>query len=369
MTRESRLLNQDWQATVEQLGGAAALDQSARATKAFTRVRQFKSAVDLLRMVLAYCLGDVGLRSTAVWAAAVGLVDVSNVGFLKRLRGCEAWLGMLVTRAFKFARPEAAHGRLIRLIDATVVPQAGLQARKNGELWRIHAAFDLQHERFSHFELTDQQGGEQVDRIPVVPGEIRIGDRVHLQPDRMANVMAAGGDLLVRAPWSAARWLDVEDEQFDLIGALRHADKTQVDQIDQPIHVGRKSGAPLAMRLVAKKKSPEACEAARRKARKDAKRHGNTISRETLTAADWVIMITSLDAAIFSSEDILALYRLRWRIELGFKRLKSLIGLRAPPGVAKKSARSWLLAHLLVNLLLEPLVDGLEDSPHWALAA
>jgi hypothetical protein len=26
------------------------------------------------------------------------------------------------------------------------------------------------------------------------------------------------------------------------------------------------------------------------------------------------------------------LYRLRWRIELGFKRLKSLIGLKGPPG-------------------------------------
>jgi IS4 transposase len=37
--------------------------------------------------------------------------------------------------------------------------------------------------------------------------------------------------------------------------------------------------------------------------------------------------MTSLAPEDFSSADILALYRLRWRIELGFKRLKSLIGL------------------------------------------
>ena len=34
----------------------------------------------------------------------------------------------------------------------------------------------------------------------------------------------------------------------------------------------------------------------------------------------------------------LDLYRLRWRIELGFKRLKSLIGLKEPPGFDERSA-------------------------------
>src|SRR5208337_3232434 len=46
--------------------------------------------------------------------------------------------------------------------------------------------------------------------------------------------------------------------------------------------------------------------------------------------------------------DILALYRLRWRIELGFKRLKSLIGLKGPPGADERSARPYVLAHLLI---------------------
>ena len=66
--------------------------------------------------------------------------------------------------------------------------------------------------------------------------------------------------------------------------------------------------------------------------------------------------------------DILALYRLRWRIELAFKRLKSLVGLRGPPGIDARSARPCVLAHLLMILLLEPLVDELEDSPRWANA-
>jgi hypothetical protein len=59
----------------------------------------------------------------------------------------------------------------------------------------------------------------------------------------------------------------------------------------------------------------------------------------------------------------MTLYRLRWRIGLGFKHLKSVIGLRAPPGMDERSAKPWLLPHLLIILLLEPVVDEFEDSP------
>ena len=82
-----------------------------------------------------------------------------------------------------------------------------------------------------------------------------------------------------------------------------------------------------------------------------------------------MILITSLKPDAFPAADILALYRLRWRIELGFKRLKSLIGLKSPPGTDERSARPWVLAHLLIILLLEPLIDAFEDSPHLAAGA
>ena len=56
-------------------------------------------------------------------------------------------------------------------------------------------------------------------------------------------------------------------------------------------------------------------------------------------AADWLILVTSLPPEAFATPDILALYRLRWRIELAFKRLKSLVGLKGPPGTDARSAR------------------------------
>ena len=305
------------------------------------------------------------MRSTAAWASAIGLADISNVALLYRLRNCGDWLAGMVGRALGGAAPEAASDRLIRLIDATTVPQAGLAARQKNGLWRVHSAFELPAERFGFFEVTDQREGERFDRIPVVKGEIRIADRAYMQPHRIAGVLAAGGDILVRAGWKGARWLDADGNPVDLVALLRN---TPHDLIDRPIWVHRRGARPLGLRLVALRKSPTAAEAARRKARREAQKGGHQISKQTLDAADWVILVTSLPPEAFPTADILALYRLRWRIELAFKRLKSLVGLHGPPGVDERSARPYVLAHLLMILLLEPLVDALEDSPRSAAA-
>jgi IS4 transposase len=366
MTHES-LVGGDWQKVVRWLGGAEAIEASARETKAFLRARVVENAVDLLRMTLAYCLGERGLRSTAAWAASIGLVDISNVALLYRLRQCGDWLAVLVGHALAAAAPQASRGRLIRIIDATTVPKAGTLAKTKNRLWRVHGAFDLPSERFGFFELTDEKGGETLDRIPVIKGEIRVGDRAYLQPDRIAAVLDADADILVRAGWKNARWLDANGEPVDLLAEFRKG--TARGLIDRPIWIARKSGSALGLRLIAVKKPAHVLEAARRKARQAARKGGHQISKGTLSAAEWVILVTSLKPETFPTADVLALYRLRWRIELGFKRLKSLIGLKGPPGTDERSARPYVLAHLLVILLLEPLVDEFEDSPRLLAAA
>lgn len=365
MTHDS-LLGHDWPKLIERLGGRGVIDASAREYGAFRRTRGFDNATGLLRMVLAYCLGDKGLRLTAAWAASMGLADISNVALLKRLRNCGDWLAFLVGDALAKSAPERARGRLIRIVDGTTVPKSGGAGARN-RLWRIHSAFDLPVERFGFFALTDERGGETLDRIPVVAGEIRIADRAYLQPDRMATVLADGADVIIRAGWKSARWRELDGAPLDLVAALRSAQDK--GQIDRQIKLARKSGPPFVMRLIALKKPADAAATSRGKARREAQRGGHRLSAETLIAADWVILITSLTPEAFSADDILALYRLRWRIELAFKRLKSLIGLRGPPGSDARSARPYLLAHLLLILLLEPFADEREDSPRLAQAA
>src|SRR5260221_5254470 len=125
--RHESLLNEDWTNIVARLGGATTLDVTARATKAFLRPREITNAVDLLRLILAY------LRSTAAWATSVGLVDISSVALLYRLRQCGDWLALLVGQVLASTAPPASRGRIIRIIDATTVPKKGPGASKKNE--------------------------------------------------------------------------------------------------------------------------------------------------------------------------------------------------------------------------------------------
>src|SRR3954465_1427688 len=119
--QSSSLVNEDWASVVARLGGARALEAGARETGAFVRPRKIRTAVDLLRFTLAYCLGEMGLRLTAAWGAALGLADVSNLALLCRLRNTDPRLPPPLGAPLQAERPAAAQGRLIRVVDATTV--------------------------------------------------------------------------------------------------------------------------------------------------------------------------------------------------------------------------------------------------------
>jgi len=366
MTLESHFFT-NWNDFVARLGGEDELTASAKATGACQRWRKIKNGAVLLRLVLAYCLGGFSLRGVCAWACCAELVDIANPSFLERLFNCENWLTSLVAQVLAKGTPRAVQGRLIRLVDGTSVCKAEAVAKKQSKLWRIHSVYDLPDNRFSFFRLTDEKIGERLDMAPVVPGEIRIGDRCYLQPERMAAVIAAGGDLVVRAAWTNARWVDKSGKLVNVVENLRRG--SRAGKVDVPIWIECKSGTLLGVRLVAIKKPQEHALAAQREVIVAALKNNKQASKDALEAATWVLIVTTLARDEFSADDILDLYRLRWRIELAFKKLKSIIGLKTPPGKDGRTARVWILAHLLMILLVEPLTGELDVSPRWEMAA
>jgi IS4 transposase len=274
------------------------------------------------------------------------------------------WLESLVSELLSRDLPDRALicGRPIRIVDATTVPRAGVLGREGGGVWRVHATFDLPDDRFSDFELTDETEGERLDRSRVVPGEIRIADRGYVNVGQIAAVLDAGADVVIRAGWRNVRWLDGSGETIDFIALLT---SNRSGRIDRTITIKQGSRAALTMRLVAVRKPKAAAEAGMVHAQRRAERKQVDIMPGTLVAAEWLIILTSLDKTEFPIDRILALYRLRWRIEIAFKRLKSLVGLNAPPGADAAVAKAHVLCHLLAILLTEPLAEALGDSPRW----
>ena len=74
-------------------------------------------------------------------------------------------------------------------------------------------------------------------------------------------------------------------------------------------------------------------------------------------------MFTTAPAARLSAARCVEAYRLRWQIELAFKRMKSLGGFDELRSHDPRLVRTWLLAHLITVVLTEASLDDELDSP------
>jgi hypothetical protein len=353
---------QDWPAVTSLIGRSIDLEASARASGVLQRKRQIRSGSDLLRLALAYGPGGQSLRQTAAWAELQQVASLSDVALLYRLKASADWLaqiaGALLAARDATASP-ATLGLRLRVVDGSVISAPG-----RGPRWRLHGVYDLAEERFSAFELTKARSAEALERAAVGPGELVMGDRVYARPGGLRHVVEAGADYLVRAGSRSLRLAQADGRPFDLAAALGRSDRNGSDDLDILVLNGGDPGAePLPARLVLLKKPSEAAAKGQKRALRESQRGGHRNDPSSLRAAEHLMLITSLDRNQAGPEQLGAIYRLRWRIELAFKRLKSLLSIDRLPAREEGLARTWILAHLIAALLIEDLNPELRDSP------
>lgn len=349
---------------LKRLPAALDLEESARKSGALRRRRGIPDALSLLRLALAYAAGGLSLRGTAAWAEASALAQLSNVAVLKRLRGAADWLGeilgAILTARLGSAGPPGE--RRWRLVDATTLSAPG--SRKTD--WRVHLGCRLGPQpRIDQVELSDGRGSESLDRFEGRPGDILIGDRGYAKARDLAALIARGADVIVRIGWNALRLRGPDGAPFDLMAAIKRVPACGMADFAVTIALDRAGKELLPLRLIAFRLDAAASKRARQRARRKSRHQGKQVQPQTVQAAGYVLLITSLDTASFSTAAVFAVYRLRWQIELLFKRLKSLLHLDALPAKDPDLARSWIYAKLITALLLEDMTSIVLDSPPW----
>ena len=340
------------------------LDALAFETGAIQRRRQISTGASLLRLSLARGPGGLSLSEAAAWGGMIGLAEMSAPGLKGRLDNANGFLDAILERLLAGPRrspPLRWPGRVLCAADGSTISQRA----SIGIDWRVHGVYDLGRGRFAHLDLTDSHGAESVAHGTARDGEVRIMDRNYGRAPSLADWRdQAGGavDFIARLGWSACALRTQAGTPFDLIGQL-----SALPDDDGPHEVwvqakAGKSKPDLALRLVIVRKPPEAVATEHAKLRRKAQLKQKTLKPQSLIAAGFVILATSLPCEGYPAAEILAAYRLRGQIELAFKRLKSLLHIDMLPTRTAQASRSWLLAHLILAVLCDDITRDVLDS-------
>ena len=226
----------------------------------------------------------------------------------------------------------------------------------------MHYAVNLGDLQCDFFQLTElRQSGETFRRVPVSKGDIMLGDRVYAAPPGVAHVLGSGGDVIVRLNRQALPLFDSSHQRIDLAAMMRtlkgHSPAEFSSWIKDP------QGGWIRGRVVALRQSAEVTRWTREQMLRRARRDQEKVSELSLELAEYFILWTSLKR--LRATEVLELYRLRWQIELVFKRMKSILGLSHLPKKDPLSAQAWLEGKLFVGLLIERMVDAAAAFFPW----
>ena len=109
-------------------------------------------------------------------------------------------------------------------------------------------------------------------------------------------------------------------------------------------------GAYYPIRICAKGKPREAVEKGAKRL-KASKKHGEVTHLQSVYN-QFIVVVTNLPSEI-TQDQILELYRMRWQVELLFKRLKSILHYDAVPTRTDLTSRAWLHCKLLTAAICE----------------
>lgn len=345
-----------WPSIVSRLSEVADLEATARRFGAFPRARKVRNAEELLRLIFLYGPAHLSLRSVAAAADDAGMACLSDKGVLGRLRKSADWLQHLLQCLLLHKQglsAGTADGALdLALVDGSVICAPG----SKGTDWRLHARFDPGRGGFADLVLSKGDVSERVDRTTITAGQTMIQDRGYARVRDFTAVLEAKAHFVTRIGWRSLRLLGFDQRPIDVLALL--------PQDDQPSqHAVWLNAITAPLRLVIQRIPPEKAERQRKRVTRKAGKAGHKIDPRTSVAAGYLMLITSLPAAEQSAERIVSMYRNRWQVELGFKRLKSIAGIDALPALDPELARTWLLAHLIAAVLTDEIAIEIVGFP------
>jgi hypothetical protein len=187
---------------------------------------------------------------------------------------------------------------------------------------RLQLQVDLKEEQATGFHLASYRDNDQSYSAEILgeanPGDLVVRDLGYFSLPTLQALDDQDSFFLSRLRYGVAVSDPETGKRIDLLeeGGLLEG----TDTIDLTVEIGVETS--VTVRLTGQRVPEEVANERRRKAKKD--RHANANhSEDYMRWLGWNFFVTNVSPEIWTIEEAIDVYRLRWRIEIVFKALKS----------------------------------------------
>ena len=316
---------------------------------------------------------DATLEGMAGGAGLVG-AEISAQGLAERFTpaACELMhsvltsaMGMIVT-SDPVAIPLLARFRGVYLLDSTVIPLPSIlhtiwpgASTNQGEptaALKVQVRLDYRSGCLDHVALQSARSQDRaapVQHAELPAGSIRLADAGYFSLPVLRTYHDAGVYFLTRAAIQT-QIITVDGEVMSQADFIHRYG--QNGRIDQAIRLGKQELLPC--RIVAWRVGAESAQRRKRKLKNQARKQQRPLNPDSWTLADWAVFVTNVPSTMLNVEEVTVLSRVRWQIELLFKRWKSYVALER-----SRSQNHWRILCEVYAKLLVVLIQ------HWFLLA
>ena len=330
-------------------------------TKAMQRRKGIQNEDKLLTLCLYYAY-DKSLVDTKIYANTFLSVKISDVGFMKRFTACNQWVRWMNQRLIEerqpiYDIPEKLKEKRIKTVDASDIVTKGTVK----QTWHLHYAFDLFSFSSAEFHITPECTGETLENFTFQPNDLVIADRAYATISGIEHCKRSGSDFILRLRNKAFNLYDENGDRLILTEDILK--KTDCECQDFTVYYKSKKNNLTKLRLCVRRKTDDEIAAEQQKLDRKESRKQLKISEDTRLSHNYFFVVTSLDEE-YSCEEILAIYRLRWQVEMVFKRFKSILKMGSMPTKTAGSCETWLNCKMLIALLIEKMLLSVDFPPY-----
>lgn len=209
---------------------------------------------------------------------------------------------------------------------------------------RIQGVYELLTGRFISFSIDPYSKNDLISapELELQQGDLVLRDRGYSTHGEILRHIMTGADCIYRHKFSSVYLDPATGKVINLKYLLSSQGKLDIE-------VCLDDKQKTKVRLIAAPISQEAANQRRMKAKKEIKRHNP--SEEMLFLMSWTIFITTIPPKEADFKKILAIYRLRWKIEIIFKIFKSHMSFTKIHNVSLNQLQVLLTARFIMIVL------------------